>query len=649
MRRVLLLGALSLVLGGASAAESWVEVKTANFTLVSNAGEGTARQTVWEFEQVRAAYARLWPWAKLAEGRPAMVLALKDEATLKRWAPKYYEIKGGMDIASVSAHAPDREYLLLRTDTRSTQSDVAPNYTLNRTFLSALLATSFERRLPLWLSNGLSAVFGNTSVRDKEVHLGRPVSWHVERFNRRGRHALRAILEAQADSPLVTREGEREMFDAQCWALVHYLSFADEGAHVPQLNRFIALWQAGKPHEQALSEALGDVAALEKQLPLYMTRPTVGFGRLLADVNVDRQKLPVRPVSLAEMFGLQAAVHVAMGRPAEAQAAIQQARSADALAPGSYDAAGLLADLQNERDKAALAYARAGELGSTSAYSYYRAAQLGFKRDADAATLGANRKLLERAIALNDKYAAAHAYLAEVMVEQDAGPAALPSAQRAVALEPGGSYPHVALARVLHKLGQAGLARSSAERGLQLASSDWERSNAQGFLDFLVKQAAWEKRRSEQEAARGQSEACQAGDAAACVQFLALLERDCAAGLASSCNYAGWFYTQGHGVEKDPAKAAAFIERGCAAGDKPACAQHAWLVARGEGVAKDEAKGLAALDALCGDKVFAACTRLAGLHAARPGAKDRARARELLAQACDGGEQDACSLAKTLK
>ena len=46
----------------------------------------------------------------------------------------------------------------------------------------------------------------------------------------------------------------------------------------------------------------------------------------------------------------------------------------------------------------------------------------------------------------------------------------LPVAQRAIALEPGGSYPHVALARVLHKLGQAGPARSAAERGVQLAN-----------------------------------------------------------------------------------------------------------------------------------------------------------------------------------
>ena len=75
--------------GAAHAAETWIEVKTPNFTVVSNAGEGTAQKTAGEFEQVRSAYAKLWPWAHLAQGTATIVLALKDDATLRRWAPGF--------------------------------------------------------------------------------------------------------------------------------------------------------------------------------------------------------------------------------------------------------------------------------------------------------------------------------------------------------------------------------------------------------------------------------------------------------------------------------------------------------------------------------------------------------------------------------
>ena len=252
MRSGWALGACTLFVAGlAGAAESWVELRSANFTVVSNAGERTTRQTAWEFEQVRAAYAKLWPWAKLTESRAAVVLALKDETTLKAWAPEYFEVKGGLNVVSVSSHGADADYLLLRTDSRPSHELVAPNYNLYRAYLSALLAVSLERRLPLWLSNGLSEVFGNVSVRDKEVQLGRPIPWHLERFTQRARLPLRTVLEAEPGSALVLKDAEREVFDAQCWMLVHYLAFGDNGAHVPELNRFIQQWLAGQPQDRA--------------------------------------------------------------------------------------------------------------------------------------------------------------------------------------------------------------------------------------------------------------------------------------------------------------------------------------------------------------------------------------------------------------
>src|SRR5262245_43993138 len=131
MRRdALMMLALVMPAAPMPAAESWVEVKTAHFTVLTNAGEGRARQTALEFEQVRAAYAKIWAWVNEADDRPPLVVGLKDEATMKRWAPRYAEVKGGIDVASVSVHGADRDYLLLRTDARPAQQDVTPNFTL---------------------------------------------------------------------------------------------------------------------------------------------------------------------------------------------------------------------------------------------------------------------------------------------------------------------------------------------------------------------------------------------------------------------------------------------------------------------------------------------------------------------------------------
>ena len=648
-RVAFVLAAWSGTAGLSAGAETWIEVKTPNFTVVSNAGEGTAQRTAGEFEQVRAAYGKVWPWAHLAQGRPTVVLALKNDGTLRRWAPGYFEVRGGVNVVSAWASGADREYLLLRTDYRPENVEVTPNYNLYRAYVAVLLSSSFERRLPLWLSNGLEDVLGNTSVRDTEILVGRPVPWEFQRFNQGGRSPLRVILDARQDSPLVTKESDRHLFDAQTYVLVHYLLYGDRGAHAEALGRFVQLWLAGRAHDEALAEAFGDVGALEGELKIYATRPILSYAKFQAEAKLTPERKAARVLPPAEVAGLQACVHVAMNRPVEAQATIREARTADSRSPLSYDAEGLLADRDRDKPRATQAYLQAVELGSTNAYSHYRAAQFSWKAEADAAALAGLRQRLERAIELNGSYANAYSYLAEVIVQQGDGPAALVPAQRAVALEPGGAYHRVALARVLHKLGRGDEARRSAELGLQLAENDAERSNAERFLLFLKEEARYSRDRERQETSQKQTNACESGDAAACAQVLPDLEKACGEKKVSACLYLSWLYSQGSGVARDAAKAAGYVEQACGAGDKRSCVEHAWKIVEGEGVVKDEPRGLAALEKLCDEGFFPACTRLAVAQAAKPGASSRARARALLARACEGGEADACAMAKRLK
>ncbi len=73
------------------------------------------------------------------------------------------------------------------------------------------------------------------------------------------------------------------------------------------------------------------------------------------------------------------------------------------------------------------------------------------------------------------------------------------------------------------------------------------------------------------------------------------------------------------------------------------------MVMRGEGPAKDEAKGAAALQGLCDDGTLEACTRLGFGLMAKPTAVDRRRPKALLTRACQGGQQDACSVAAQIR
>jgi TPR repeat protein len=629
----------------AAAAETWVEIRTTSFTVVSNAGESTARRTANEFEQARAAYGRIWPWMQRTRIKPVVVVALKNEGSMRRWAPGYYE-KSGIDWVSGWSEGADRMYMLLRTDARPADPAVTPNYNLYRAYLSAVLSAGLERPFPEWLSNGLAGVLANTSVRDDEILIGRPVPWELRQFVSQARMPLQTILDTRHDSPLLRDETDRTRYDAQCYVLVHYLLFGDRVAGSRRLDKFQRLWLSGVSQDEALRESLGDLREIEGEQHHYATRKILTYATFGVEARIAAERPAPRVLSPAEVASLQAMVHVAMNRPVEAQGAIREAREKDPKLAASYDAEGLLADRDHDKPRAKEAYNRAVELGSTSAHSHYRAAQLLWAAQPDAATLSLMRSRLERAVELDPGDASAYSFLAETLVQLKEGQAALPLAQRAVTLEPGRSYHRVALARVLFDLDRPDEAHQSAELGLRLARDESERSSAERYVTFLDERARYARERSRQENAQKLNDACQNGDASACEQILPDLEEACDEGRASTCAYIAWLYRGGHGVPEDLAKMAGSLRRGCAAGDKKnACVEHAWMLLRGEGLVKDERAGAVALQGLCDEGTLEACTRLGIALMGHPSASDRRRAKALLARACDGGQQDACSVA----
>lgn len=657
LRHVMVLVA-AILAGGVAAADErpWLEVKSPHFTILSNADEANGREVAWQFEQMRAALAKLLPWAKLTTDKPVLVLAARDEATLKTLVPEYWE-KGREPIISMAVEGADRHYLAMRTDERmSDDVRITPYFNLYRGYLHVVLQASFEHPLPLWLQRGMAQLFGNLRVRDKDLFLGRMIPWHLERLQKVPPMPLEILLAADRQSPQFQEGDRRRHFDAQSWAFLHYMMFADEGAHGPQFNTYFSLVAKGTAADAARREAFPDLAALQKGLASYLWNPGMSYRRVGLDVDIAREKFPSRPLPPAESGAIRASFHVAMGRPQEARAAIQQAKAADAVAPAPYDAEGLLADLEDKDDQAAVAYTKAAELGSKSFYTWYQRARVAHRTGSGRDTLARMEKALARALELNPEHATGYSYLADTKLSLGLVDEAIGLARRAVALEPGGSYHHVVLARILAEQSKAAEALTEAQRAVDLADTDWEKQNAAKVVEYV-------KRRASPEAAVARtagasptseepdtlSESCfGARDAAACAKLAPVLERYCNAGDGGACGGLAWIHESGTGVPADVAKAAPLYQQSCDKGDRQGCARFAWLQVRGEGVPKDEAAGMAALDRICSEGVMESCTQLAVLHAGKQTSEGMARARELLKKACDGRDAEACRLLSSM-
>ncbi len=661
----------------ARAADDWIEVKSGHFTVVSNAGDRTTRRLVWQLEQVRSATSTLFAWAKADLVKPLRVIVVKDENSMRVWAPQYWEDRRAVRPASVWATGPDQHYMVIRSDVEvEQQGTINPYITAYASYIDLVLGQSAARDLPFWLRRGFTTVLSNTIVRDEDILIGAPIPWELQILRERQMLLLPKLLSVTRDSPEFTEATKREVYDAETWAFVHFLMFGEEGARADKLSAFAAMVNTGKESATAFAETLGTVESLAGPFRLYYQRPIFSFRRIKIDVSVERERFPVRPLAPVESASLRAMFHAATSRPVEARAAVAEARKADANCADCYVVEGMLADREDKDPEAKAAFAKASALDSTIAYAYYRYASLLWQPNPPRDVLVEVEKQLVKAVELNTRFADAYAWLGQVRASLGTGDG-IGLIRRAITLEPLDPSHRIRAAQVLVRQGKPVEARTEAQAALELATDDRTKREAQSLLDTAAGMAASKTPATAPstsslpatsptatdapaDAAKpagaitdfntlnALNDACQSGDKPSCARLLPTVEAECAAKNGRACGFAGYLYAEGRGPAADPARAAELYRQACDVKDTMGCINFALLQARGNGVAKDAVKAQALLNGVCSDGEMEACTQLALLVAAGRTEADLLRTRELLNKACGGQHARACELLKTM-
>jgi len=479
--------AVLLAAGAGAAPAPWVEVKSGHFTVITNAGEKEGRRTAWQFEQIRAGLAQLWPWAKAEAGPPFYVFAVRDEATLRTLGPQYWEGKR-FRPASFWAGNRDRTYVALRTDIP--QPDDVGDNPYQQAYWGYVAATfhrSFPRQLPEWYARGICGVMSNTVVREKELHVGRLMKQNVRIMRERAPIPLKDFLAADRRSPWVTQQDRIDLFDAQAWALVHYLMFGEEGRNGPKMNRFNRLLHDGVAEDAAIKEAFGDLTPYYEGTRIYVTRPVFPFARVPVSLDLRSEAFAARTLSPGESAVVRGDLLVTMGRPVEARAFAAEAAKADPSVPGPWEIEAALLDGEGKKDEAKAAYAKAVEAGSKNAHVHYRLAQLEWVPRPDAAQRDQLVARLQAARELDPANAFTLSFLAEALSSQGKHQEAAELAVQAVKNDPSETYHRMALARILWNAHEVEQAVKVAQSALQTADTDEEKKEVRGFLDFAAK------------------------------------------------------------------------------------------------------------------------------------------------------------------
>ena len=455
-----------------AAADNWFEIKSANFTVWANANDGATRTLVWQLEQIRNVARTLWPWFKVDLPKPLVIIAAKDEQTMKSLAPEYWEVKGGVRPVSVWVSGPDQHYIAIRADVRAEDNVmVNPHASAYFSYANLALGSSFEGQLPLWLSRGLAGVLSNTLVRQKDVLIGATIPWHLQQLRAR-RVPLAQMIAATRHSPELARNEGAQYFDAHSWAFVHFLMFGEERRHADRLNAFVALLGKGQSPDAAFTAAFGSVAEFDAAFSTYVNRSLFSAVRVKVDAGVDRERFPVRPMSPSEGALARASFHATMGREVDARALIADVIKAEPNAPGPSVVEAMLLERRGNMEDAKASYAKAVALGTTNYYALYRSAVLS-RPDADAAGLEVIETNLAACVESNPSFARGHAMLAEVKAELKRPQLTIvPHMQKGVSLDPSDPWNRISAARVLARFNAFEEARKAAEGARRLSGDD---------------------------------------------------------------------------------------------------------------------------------------------------------------------------------
>src|SRR3954470_10245342 len=164
-RRFLILSAILLLATASLSAQNWVEIKSRNFTVITDGGEKRGREVALRFEQMRAIFGTLIVRDKIINATaPLSIIAFKDSKELSQVAPLFNGKP--VTLAGVYYGGEDRHFIALDLSSLRGWQVVFHEYA------HMLLNTNFRPAVP-WFDEGFAEYFSTIDVEKKAVHIGR--------------------------------------------------------------------------------------------------------------------------------------------------------------------------------------------------------------------------------------------------------------------------------------------------------------------------------------------------------------------------------------------------------------------------------------------------------------------------------------------
>jgi tetratricopeptide (TPR) repeat protein len=473
--------------------ESWVEVRSPNFTIISNGGEKDARKVADQFEQFREVFHYTFPNLRVELGKPLIIFAVKNEDSLKILLPAYW-IKGHAHPAGIYVPGEDRHFVAVRTDIEGPN----PYEVIYHEYTHAIMNLNF-RDLPIWLGEGLAELFGNSVIHNKDVEIGKASGYHLKELQQGRLIPIDVLLQVDGESPYYNEQNRVSIFYAECWAIVHYLLMDPEAKKRQLLSNFLNAWNASDNQVQAAQTAFGDLKTFSQAMEAYARRRSFYVGKVNTTIRGDPKSYSSRELPPAEVAANRALFYIHTQRPLEANTSIDEALQADPKVALAYEARGLLAYSQQQFSAAEEEFEHAIELNSSSYFVYYFDAESRLRRSTPSPDqIAGIIASLEKAKTMNPQFAPVYAALATVYsLKPETHELAFLAGLKSVKLEPGNLSYAINFGHVLLNVGKTEDAKKLAERIEQAAKTQHVKSGAESLSLAVADRESYDKKKAQ--------------------------------------------------------------------------------------------------------------------------------------------------------
>jgi len=414
---------------GFAAEPQWVEVRSPNFSVITDAGEKRGRDVALRFEQMRAVFGTLVTKMNVNLSVPLQIVAFRNTKQIRQMSPLFNGKP--TEVAGLFLGGEDRSYILLDMSVEDPFSVVFHEYA------HKLMEGNLKIRTDAWFEEGFAEYFSSIEVDSKEARVGKIPEQTYLILQQLGMMKVTDLFRVQHDTRTYNESGNhRTSFYATSSLVVHYLYdnqlFGKLGPY------FDALQLGKKPVEEAIQQGFGmSPAQFDKVLRNYLSSGRYRYYPIPSPPGIVPAQFTVTPVRLMDAKALLAEIH-AHSRDYQEKAVeeFHEIITADPENTAALRGLGYAYLQKGDFEKSQEYLRKAAEHDSKDARVHFYYAMLLNRQSRDQATTDKIKAELETAIGLDPKLTEAYSLLGFAQATSGETDKGIETTKKAIELAP---------------------------------------------------------------------------------------------------------------------------------------------------------------------------------------------------------------------